>query len=399
MLLQIIFLSVNIFVKDTRKIQDKILKIAFGFVEYYDLNTELLKNIGGGTNTTLEFNSFQAEALEIYQEMNGDDDSEDSWYSLEKAKIETAIEALVKSLQDFDDDASVKLEYDLIKLTNILKADEFNQNPYISNIKIEDITTSTHELVKFALPPLTLFPCDVSVASFGHRALPQIGFFEEKIEIPRLEKINSDNFKQVTPKEINATQKHIDAAHGKVLNIGLGMGYFAYMASLKDNVEKIIIVEQDNELIELFKEHIFPQFNHREKIEIINSTYYDYLKNITDNQFDFCFIDMDEGTTTLQPYLPGFLLFKTICKKFQKMEVSIYLEDEFKFLITDVLFNVVYSNCRKTMDNYGHLPDLEINENDKTAFDFIDYLYRKVKIKDPSDFDYYINYNTLIKML
>ena len=387
------------YIKDTRKIQDKILKIAFGFVEYNDLDTELLKNIGGGTNTTLEFNSFQAEALEIYHEMNGDYDSEDSWYSLEKAKIETAIEALVKSLQDFDDDASVKLEYDLIKLTNILKADEFNQNPYISNIKIEDITTSTHELVKFALPPLTLFPCDVSVASFGHRALPQIGFFEEKIEIPRLEKINSDNFKQVTPKEINATQKHIDAAHGKVLNIGLGMGYFAYMASLKDNVEKIIIVEQDNELIELFKEHIFPQFSHREKIEIINSTYYDYLKNITDNQFDFCFIDIDEGTTTLQPYLPGFLLFKTICKKFQKMEVSIYLEDEFKFLITDVLFNVVYSNCRKTMDNYGHLPDLEINENDKTAFDFIDYLYRKVKIKDPSDFDYYINYNTLIKML
>ena len=384
------------YIKDTRKIQDKILKIAFGFVEYNDLDTELLKNIGGGTNTTLEFNSFQAEALEIYHEMNGDDDSEDSWYSLEKAKIETAIEALVKSLQDFDDDASVKLEYDLIKLTNILKADEFNQNPYISNIKIEDITTSTHELVKFALPPLTLFPCDVSVASFGHRALPQIGFFEEKIEIPRLEKINSNNFKQVTPKEINATQKHIDAAHGKVLNIGLGMGYFAYMASLKDNVEKIIIVEQDNELIELFKEHIFPQFSHREKIEIINSTYYDYLKNITDNQFDFCFIDIDEGTTTLQPYLPGFLLFKTICKKFQKMEVSIYLEDEFKFLITDVLFNVVYSNCRKTMDNYGHLPDLEINENDKTAFDFIDYLYRKVKIKDPSDFDYYINYNTLI---
>ena len=387
------------YIKDTRKIQDKILKIAFGFVEYNDLDTELLKNIGGGTNTTLEFNSFQAEALEFYHEMNGDDDSEDSWYSLEKAKIETAIEALVKSLQDFDDDASVKLEYDLIKLTNILKADEFNQNPYISNIKIEDITTSTHELVKFALPPLTLFPCDVSVASFGHRALPQIGFFEEKIEIPRLEKINSDNFKQVTPKEINATQKHIDAAHGKVLNIGLGMGYFAYMASLKDNVEKIIIVEQDNELIELFKEHIFPQFSHREKIEIINSTYYDYLKNITDNQFDFCFIDIDEGTTTLQPYLPGFLLFKTICKKFQKMEVSIYLEDEFKFLTTDVLFNVVYSNCRKTMDNYGHLPDLEINENDKTAFDFIDYLYRKVKIKDPSDFDYYINYNTLIKML
>ncbi|MCI6907516.1 MAG: hypothetical protein MR830_11120 [Succinatimonas sp.] len=387
------------YIKDTRKIQDKILKIAFGFVEYNDLDTELLKNIGGGNNTTLEFNSFQAEALEFYHEMNGDDDSEDSWYSLEKAKIETAIEALVKSLQDFDDDASVKLEYDLIKLTNILKADEFNQNPYISNIKIEDITTSTHELVKFALPPLTLFPCDVSVASFGHRALPQIGFFEEKIEIPRLEKINSDNFKQVTPKEINATQKHIDAAHGKVLNIGLGMGYFAYMASLKDNVEKIIIVEQDNELIELFKEHIFPQFSHREKIEIINSTYYDYLKNITDNQFDFCFIDIDEGTTTLQPYLPGFLLFKTICKKFQKMEVSIYLEDEFKFLITDVLFNVVYSNCRKTMDNYGHLPDLEINENDKTAFDFIDYLYRKVKIKDPSDFDYYINYNTLIKML
>ena len=171
------------------------------------------------------------------------------------------------------------------------------------------------------------------------------------------------------------------------------------MASLKDDVEKVTIIEQDNELIEFFKEHLLPHFSHRGKIEIINSTYYDYLKNITDNQFDYCFIDVDEGTTDLRRYLPGFLLFKTICKKFKKMEVSFFLEAEFKILLTNVLIMVVYANYKKSVENYADLTELEIDEEDKTTFDFIDYVYKKVKIKDPSDFDYYINYKTLIKML
>ena len=384
------------YVKDTRKIQDKFASIAESLIEYNYLDEDVIFNIDNEIETSFDLDRFK----ELTKDYFAKAQEEKLDLTLERIKIIFEVKGVVNSVQDFEDEASFALTSDLIDLTKILKAEEFNQNPYISNInKIDYVDSSSHEFENLELEPVTLIKADVSVAPNGYRALPQLGFFEEKVFIPQLLNFKNNNFKQVSPKEINATQKHIDAAHGKVLNIGLGMGYFAYMASLKDDVEKVTIIEQDNDLIEFFKEHFLPHFSHREKIEIINSTYYDYLDKITDNQFDFCFIDIDEGTTNIEQYLPGFLLFKTICKKFKKMEVSFFLEAEFKILLTNVLIMVVYANYKKSVENYADLTELEIDEEDKTTFDFIDYVYKKVKIKDPSDFDYYINYKTLIKML
>ena len=383
------------YVKDTRKIQDKIASITDRLIEYKGLASKITRNIERGLTSTFEFGPFQDTVKAIFEKTQ----ELDTQYTLECVKINVVVTALVNSVQDFEDEASLKLNDDLLQLTQILKAEDFNQNPYILNFKMGDVASVTHKFFKIEIEPITLLQAGAKVAPNGYRGLPQLGFFEEKVVIPYLKNLKNKTFKQVSPKEINATQKHIDAAHGKVLNIGLGMGYFAYMASLKDDVEKVTIIEQDNDLIEFFKEHFLPHFSHREKIEIINSTYYDYLDKITDNQFDFCFIDIDEGTTNIEQYLPGFLLFKTICKKFKKMEVSFFLEAEYKILLTDALVMVFYTNCKKTMEDYAQLPDLDLNKNDQTLFDFINFVYKKVKIKDPSDFDYYINYNTLIKML
>jgi len=249
------------YVKDTRKIQDKFASITDRLIEYKGLASKITHNIERGLTSTFEFGPFQDTVKAIFEKTQ----ELDTQYTLECVKINVVVTALVNSVQDFEDDASLKLNDDLLQLTQILKAEDFNQNPYILNFKMGDVASVTHKFFKIEIEPITLLQAGAKVAPNGYRGLPQLGFFEEKVVIPYLKNLKNKTFKQVSPKEINATQKHIDAAHGKVLNIGLGMGYFAFMASLKDDVEKVTIIEQDNDLIEFFKEHFLPHFSHREK--------------------------------------------------------------------------------------------------------------------------------------
>ena len=72
----------------------------------------------------------------------------------------------------------------------------------------------------------------------------------------------------VTPNEVYTVQPAIDNAKGKVLTLGCGMGYFAYMASLKEEVESITIIELEQDVIDLFENSILPQFENKDKIYI-----------------------------------------------------------------------------------------------------------------------------------
>jgi predicted methyltransferase len=71
------------------------------------------------------------------------------------------------------------------------------------------------------------------------------------------------------PNETVTTKPAIDKAHGKVLTYGLGLGYFAFMASAKHEVDSVTIVERSADVIELFKTWLLPYFPNKDKIRIV----------------------------------------------------------------------------------------------------------------------------------
>ena len=75
----------------------------------------------------------------------------------------------------------------------------------------------------------------------------------------------------ITPNEIETMKEPVDEAFGHVLTFGLGLGYYAYMVSEKENVESITIVETNEDVIDLFNKYILPQFKNAHKIKIIQS--------------------------------------------------------------------------------------------------------------------------------
>lgn len=126
----------------------------------------------------------------------------------------------------------------------------------------------------------------------------------------------------IIPHEINTMQHAIDEANGHVLVLGLGLGYYPFEISLKDNVKRIIIVEKNKRIIELFKTNILPHFPHKEKIEIVEADAYRYMRE-KGKEFSYAFFDIYRSSDD------GLLLYvkaKRQEKYYPTLPVSYWLE-------------------------------------------------------------------------
>lgn len=95
----------------------------------------------------------------------------------------------------------------------------------------------------------------------------------------------------IIPHEINTMKASIEEAQGNVLVLGLGLGYYPFMISLKPEVNKITIVEKNKKIVSIFKEYILPEFKHPEKIEIIEGDAFKVMKE-KGHQYDYAFFDI-----------------------------------------------------------------------------------------------------------
>lgn len=78
-----------------------------------------------------------------------------------------------------------------------------------------------------------------------------------------------------------------------MLTFGLGLGYFAYMVSEKNDVSAVTIVEQNKDVINIFKRYILPQFRNGGKIKIVKGDAFRYAgEQIAKEDYDFVFTDL-----------------------------------------------------------------------------------------------------------
>ncbi len=77
-----------------------------------------------------------------------------------------------------------------------------------------------------------------------------IGFWkDEPAPYYILQDKEGNGWMSITFNEIFTMQPAVDEAKGRVLALGLGLGYFAYMAALKPEVESVTIVERNAGII------------------------------------------------------------------------------------------------------------------------------------------------------
>lgn len=176
------------------------------------------------------------------------------------------------------------------KMVHKLEVKDYIRNPYYENIPFNNKKIDSWQIKKGKYKPYELFVFD-DFKYENDLVIPQVGYFNEPFYYLAVYD-NNRLWMSITPNEINTMKEPINKAKGNVLTFGLGLGYFAYMCSLKDDVKSVTIVEKDERVIKLFKEYILPYFANIEKINIIKEDAYVYLSKMNDDMYDYVFVDI-----------------------------------------------------------------------------------------------------------
>ncbi len=168
----------------------------------------------------------------------------------------------------------------------------FEADPYYRTVSVKTSRRENWEWKQLSLTAGTGFVCRDFLLTEDRRMIPQIGFFMRPFSYPAMLE-NGREWMTLLPNEITTSLPAVEAAHGKVLTYGLGLGYFAFRASEKPDVSSVTVVDCSADVIALFREEILPQFPHAEKIRLVCRDAFAYAEQEMPNEgYDMVFADI-----------------------------------------------------------------------------------------------------------
>ena len=174
-----------------------------------------------------------------------------------------------------------------------LDAKAFSENPYMAILEGLPKRSGNCVLMPMLYRRGEIFCYDAPDFS-EELVVPKLGFFSTNVMFPTLYE-NELPWMSICPSEIHSMQREIDAAHGKVLVLGLGLGYYAWAVAQNPLVESVTVIELSQNVIDLFETHIAPKLDFKDKLSLIRSDAIAYLATLTGGEYDFCFADIWEG--------------------------------------------------------------------------------------------------------
>lgn len=241
---------------------------------------------------------------------------------------QTVVAALIAGFCGLDVDErpqdALMFDYYIREAVRKLDVEDYLNDPYYKNIKIPCVKAGSWVLEHDSYAAYEAFICDDLLLCGDFRELPQLGFFDKPFSFPVV-KENGREWMAIKPSEIGSMKSQVEMVSGRVVALGLGLGYFAYMASLKPDVELVTIVEKDESVIELFEKYILPQFVFVQKIRIVKSDAFVFLQNgLLDGAFDYVFVDLWHDASD---GLPLYLKTKEFEVKFAKTKFLYWVEN------------------------------------------------------------------------
>lgn len=198
---------------------------------------------------------------------------------------------------DPDSEADMELEGAYIRpAVRRLDPSVYRKDPYYMNICIPQARFGNWELTRTVYRPYEAFIWRDIIVTGDLKEIPQVGFFDEEFAFPAVHQ-DGREWMAVKPDEIETMREAVAAAKGRVAVFGLGIGYYAYMVSLKKGVTEITVVERDPHVISLFREHILPQFSEKEKIRIVQADAFEFMDGMHKDHYDTAFTDLWHDTS------------------------------------------------------------------------------------------------------
>lgn len=287
-------------------------------------------------------------------------------------------------LNFFNIDRRIKENKEIIEKSikpsiKIVDSNIIKQDPYYKAIKIDSVQDGEYFLGNIKYYPYQSFAYDdlEVIDDDYYREISRIGYFDH--EVPFLT-ISKDNviWMSITPNETWTILPAVERSFGKVITFGLGLGYYPFMCSLKEDVESITIIEFDENIIKLFKKHLLPLFPYKEKIKIIHADAFKYCEENNINElFDFAYMDIWHGAEDGLPFYFKFKKYEenTHCKIEYWLEESIIaLCRRCMIVVIEEILNGAtdenFTHAENELDEiindlYFYTKDLEFNSYDE----------------------------------
>ena len=256
-------------------------------------DTEKLRRLKSRINQNYKITRLYAAYLEAYPELITSEMvealTEDGRISREEALVALLSEIFSLDFEKSEDRTLIR-DY-LTPSVRILDVERYRANPYYKNIKIPNVTDGNWELRTESYRPYRAVIAGDMMLGEDCIEIPPLGFFTEEFSFPAVLE-GGNEWMTLTPVDLDTCDEAIEAAHGRVVTFGLGLGYYAYMVSEKAEVESITVVERSDDVIRLFKKHILPQFSHPEKLNIVSADAFEYAREVMPSLgFDVAFVD------------------------------------------------------------------------------------------------------------
>ncbi len=281
-------------------------------------------------------------------------------------------------------------KYELLMLYISFRAlvfykEDFDYDPYMSNITINDEWFGDYHLTHGKYEKFELSEYESYLYYYvKDLRIPRLCFFNERFTYPMLTKSVDGQEKvvmELTPYSINTIEDIAAKTLGDVLVLGLRMGYYSYLVSLKAKVKSVTIIENDQTLIDMFETLILPQFKKAQKIKIIKADAFDYISELEDGNYRHCFVDNMEDKNDVETYFK----MKALCKRFKKTKFFYNFEPEFVYKMREQVFAEIVKEANKIFE--GELSSLKLAEpwgNDMPySKKYLEKVCREVKIEDP----------------
>lgn len=254
------------------------------------------------------------------------------------------------------------LSVDEIKTVNLTpyKSKEYKENPFVKNIRLDKIRSNNVLITKGTFYKEQIF-LDNTYTVSNMKETANLGYFDEDITFSIVYHCDLP-WMSIIPSEINTMKDDIEKMSGNVLVLGCGLGYIAYMLSLKEEVKEITIIDRNFNIVNMFKKYILPQFE-TSKINIILDDAVDYVaKNA--NKYDYVYVDIWYNG---QDGLPLYLKVKKIEQKYKDVKFLYWIEDE---IIQQIRIGI----CEHIIEDNLSESEFKYLENVKTISDLFELL-------------------------
>lgn len=377
-------------VQNTRRIAEKLMEMMQLKEASSMVNTIITHSIAANSIIPPDQDALRKQAELIHKEMPE--------YSVDKIMMLLMVEAMIGPYLEQQPEVMEFFMNWLAAESKVFDVIEFNENPYIKDIDFSNQTNGDYELRYHKL-----MPYELDIYNVPRRVdelcvdIPRVSCFPQEFKYPVIfQKSIKSTWMSVSPNEVFTMEKPIKNAKGKVLTLGCGMGYFAYMASIKEDVESVTIIECEQSVIDLFEACLLPQFKNKDKVTVIKADAIEYLKNMEDGAFDYCFADIWIGIEDIVPYFA----VKEIGRKLRKTKIDYWIEDSFAILLaSNVWIEIMKSFSEANNISVPEVDDSILTDLDKRKDAYIHKLLEDVEITKPEHIDYYMRPQNIISLI